>query len=62
MGRIENTQLDILKPIPVAQILVHNFEDSKAKENGRGKRPVMIKTARYAWRIGEVLKLYFADI
>ena len=30
MGRIENTQLDIFKTIPVAKILIHIFEESKA--------------------------------
>ena len=52
MVRIDNTQLDIFNVIPVARILVHNFEELKAKENGRGKRLVMLKTPRAASRFG----------
>ena len=46
--RIDITQLDIFKTIPVARILVHNFEELKAMDNGRGKRLVMLKTPRTA--------------
>ena len=46
--RYDITQLDILKTIPVARILVQNFVKLKAKENGRGKRPILLKTSRIA--------------
>ena len=44
------TQLDIFNTIPVARILVHIFEELKAKEYGRERRPVFLTTARYGGR------------
>ena len=62
MVRIENTQLDIFKTIPVARILVHTFEELKAMDNGRGRRPFFLTTARYGGRGTYTWKLVFGLI
>ena len=39
-----------MKTNPVAKILVHTFEELKAMDNGKGRRPVLLTMARYGGR------------